>query len=103
MTVREVQALVARADPEARHYTSTKDGNDFTVWREYQRIGISKDDVSGGGWKFQIDRYTKEEFDATADTIEKVLTNEPGVAFGYLVDYEEDTGYIHHIFDCEGY
>lgn len=103
MTVREIQALVVSADPAAKHYESPHNGTDYTVWMEYQRIGISSDDLSGGGWKFQIDRWTKEEYDPVAEQIEQVLNATPGVAFTYMVNYEQDSGYIRHMFDCEGY
>lgn len=102
MTVRDIRDLVVTADPQARHYDSHKDGSDFTVWMEYKRLGLPGDDTHGDGWKFEVDRYTKEEFDPIAELIEKTLTDAEGVAFTYMVDYEQDTGYIRHLFDCEG-
>lgn len=102
MTVRDIQALVASADPAAKHYVNTKDGTDYTVWMEYQRIGLPGDDVHGDGWKFEVDRYTKTEYDEVAEEIERVLTEHDGVAFTYMVEYEQDSRYIRHIFDCEG-
>lgn len=103
MKVRDIQALVVSADPEAKHYTNPHDGTNYTVWMEYQRIGISSDDESGGGWRFQVDRWTKTEYDPVAEAIEQTLKNDPGVAFTYMVNYEQDSGYIRHMFDCEGY
>lgn len=102
MTVKQIAALVGSVDPYARHYYNPHDGTDYTKWQEYQRIGQAGDDHWGDGWKFQIDRYTKQEYDPTAEAIETALKNAEGVAYNYLVDYEQDSGYIHHIFDCEG-
>lgn len=102
MKLEIMAGLISAVDPAARHYDNPHDGTDYTVWREYQRLGAARDDRHGYGWKFQIDRYTKQEFDTTAKELEKMLIHTPGVAYEYLVDYEQDTGYIHHIFDCEG-
>lgn len=102
MTVREIQALVASVDPAARHYTNPHDGTDYTVWMEYMRTGLSGDDAHEKGWKFEIDRFTKQEYDPVAEAIETALTADPRVAFTYNVDYEQDTGYIRHLFDCVG-
>ena len=101
MTVREIAVLVGQMDPEAKHYETASDGANYTTWKEYEYIGQPADDEYGDGWKFQIDRFTREEFDPIADTIKTTLKQTPGVAFSYLVDYEQDSGYIHHIFDCE--
>lgn len=100
MTVRQIQAMVLRADPNAKHYYSTRKGN-FTVWQEYQRLPFAGNDIADKGWKFQIDRYTTEEYDPIAEAIEWVL-NEEMVSYTYQVEYEEETGYIRHLFDCEG-
>ena len=43
-----------------------------------------------------------EKIDEVAERIECVLLEAQGVAYRYVVDYERDSGYIHHIFDCEG-
>lgn len=103
MTVREIKAIVLKADPDAKHYNSPHDGTDYTVWMEYKRTGVSKDNRSGKGWLFQIDRWTKTEYDPVAELIEQVLDDAPDVAYNYMVNYEQDSGYIRHMFDCEGY
>lgn len=102
MTVRQIQELVASVDPLARHYRNTKDGSDYTVWMEYMRTGLNGDDVHESGWKFEIDRFTKQEYDPVAEAIEAALKADPRVAFTYNVEYEQDTGYIRHLFDCVG-
>lgn len=100
MTVRGIQQIVIQADPEAKHYYTKKDGSNFTVWQEYERLPFSGDDIADAGWKFQIDRYTTQEFDPVAEAIERVL-NEHLIAYIYQVVYYEETGYIRHLFDCE--
>lgn len=103
MTVQEIAEIIARADPEAKHYEHAMDGTDFTVWMEHERIGLMADDeYAEPGWRFEIDRYTKTEFDPVADRLEEVLDGEPGISWTHLVRYYSDTKYIRHVFECEG-
>ena len=102
MKVRDIWKFVASIDPDARHYSNPHDGTNYTVWAEYERIGIAKDDEFGDGWKFQIDRFTKTEYDEIAEMLDAALLENPCIAYTYMVEYEQDSKYIHHIFDCEG-
>lgn len=104
MTLEDIRALVLSADPQAMRYESADDSADgYTVWHEYQRLPAMSDDSHDEGWKFQIDRFTTIEDDPVAAAIYAALDQDERVAFEYLIDYEEDTRTIHHIFDCEGY
>ena len=103
MTLAEIKALVAAVDPLARHYASaSRPGESYTVWRETRRLDTSAD---GGhaeeAWAFTVDRYTKSEADPVAAALFAALDGDDRVAVSHLVDYEPDTGYIHHIYDCE--
>lgn len=102
MKLRQIQQLIAGVDPQARHYENTKDGSDYTVWMEYQRTGLSADDEGEEGWKFEVNRFTKQEYDPVAEALENALKADPRIAFTYNVDYEQETGYIRHLFDCVG-
>lgn len=103
MTVQDIAAIILEADPNAEHYKATATGQDFTVWMEYERIGLMADDeYCEPGWKFEIDRYTKTELDPIADKLERVLTDAPGVTWTHRVMYDIETEYIRHVFDCEG-
>lgn len=102
MTLQDIKALVLSADPSAQHYGSTDADVDYTTWREYRRLSMTSNDAHVMGWAFQIDRFTQTEFDPIAQAVEDALTAAPGVAYSYQVDYDPQTGYIHHIFDCEG-
>lgn len=103
MTVSEIQALVVAVDPNAAHYESAhREGEPYTVWYEKRTLPFMGDGEHLGGIKFKIDRFTKSENDQIAAGLYTALEARPDVAFEYLTDYEPDTGYIHHIFDCEG-
>ena len=103
MTLDEIRALVVSVDPSAGHYESAhRPGHSYTVWQEIQRSGLRADNgMPCKSWRFQIDRYTRREDDPVPGRLEAALDADPRVAYSYLVDYEPDTQYIHHIFDCE--
>lgn len=104
MTVEEIKAIVVAVDAEAGHYESAYQGTEaYTVWQEINPLPIMGDNRHATeAWAFQVDRFTKAEGDAIAAALRAALEANPRVAYGYDVDYEPDTGYIHHIFDCEG-
>lgn len=103
MTTDDIRALVIAIDPNAGHYDSAYRNTDaYTVWQELQRTGLMADNARAcKSWRFQIDRFTKQEADPIAAQLESALDAAPAITYDYLVDYEPDTGYIHHIFDCE--
>ena len=104
MTLSEIQALVVAVDNKAGHYESaSKNSTGYTVWYEYRRLALMRDDEHAEGWRFQIDRFTKVENDTVAAALFAALEADDRVAFEYRVDYEPDTRWIHHIYDCEGY
>lgn len=103
MTVQDIKTMVLSVDPKAKHYFSDKKGDAFTVWGEYQRAGQGAEDRHDYGWKFEIDRYTRDEEDTMPDMIEQILIDHPGVAYTYQVYYDHTARYIVHVFDCEGY
>lgn len=100
MTLADFYAILKTADPSATRYFSAQSGN-YTVFQEY---GASH--LPGGNryharkWNIQVDRFTKIPDDPVADAITAALDRD-GIAFRYLVDFELDTKYIHHIWDCE--
>lgn len=104
MTLEEIKALVLSVDDTAEHYESSRTGADsYTVWYELRRLDATADDRHIKGWAFQVDRFTRDEDDATADALFEALDGSDRVAVHYEVDHEPETGYIHHIFDCEGF
>lgn len=103
MTVEAIRDLILEAAPEAKHYRSAVQGDSFTVWQEYRQLDFSADDEHTEAWAFQVDHYTKLEFDPIASAIRMVLEKHPGTTYRYEVVVEKDTGYIRHMFDCEGF
>lgn len=103
MTPSEVRAFLLSVDPTAERYESSRTGSEaYTVWRELGPGQYYADGQTQGVTRFQVDRFTKTEDDPVATALWIALEDSDDIAFDYQVDFEPDTGYIHHIFDCEG-
>lgn len=103
MTKNEIQALLVTIDPDLKHYEVATDGRNFTVWMEYERIVFYADDGSAEkGWKVEINRFTKDEDDPIPDRLEELLEADGRILVKpRRVQYDQRSGYIRHIFDCE--
>lgn len=100
MTLADFAAILHTADPTATRYFSAQTGN-YTVWQEYGADHLPGDNqYQDRKWKIQVDRFTKVADDPVADAITTALDRED-IAYSYQVDFELDTKYIHHIWDCE--
>lgn len=102
MTAEEIKAIVVAVDPAAQRYDSARKGPAYTTWRTGMTLGFMADGEHMGGVRFQIDRFTKDPNDPIAAALFDALEHNDRVAFSHTPDFEPDTGYIHHIFDCEG-
>lgn len=103
MTTSEIKTMLVAVDSTVERYESSRTGSEaYTVWRELGPGAFFADGKHQDVTRFQIDRFTKTEDDTVAAAIFTALEARDDVAFEYLVDHETDTGYIHHIYDCEG-
>ena len=103
MTRSEIKAFLLTSEPNIERYESSRTASEsYTVWRELGPATIYADGRDAGVMRFQVDRFTKHESDEIANNLWIALEDRDDIAFEYIVDYERDTGYIHHIFDCEG-
>ena len=103
MTISEIKTFLVSVDSTIERYESSKrDTDEYTVWYEVNPGTAFADGKHQDVIKFQVDRFTKTEDDGIAAALKTALDARDDIAFDYLVDYEQDTGYIHHIFDCEG-
>lgn len=106
MQLTEIRDLINSADPNARHYDASHEAEsmeNFTVWMETERIIEYADDEGNGmGWRVTIERYTHDEYDEMADTIERVLLADPRVACKpRRVTYYIGDKYIRHTYEVE--
>ena len=77
--------------------------SDITYWEEIQRLPFLGDDVHEEAWRFYVHRFTRDEFDPIAGRLFEILDTDPRTTVIHRTDYEPDSGYIHHIYECEGY
>lgn len=103
MTLEDIRKLLTQADIGIRHYFSMEKEKDYTYWEETRRLPFTSDDGHDEGWRFYVHRYTRQENDRVAADLFRILDAHPGIAVTETIDHDPDTGYIHHIFECEGY
>ena len=103
MTLTEIQTLLVTADTGIKHYFSAGTGEAYSYWEEGRRLPMMADDKHQEAWRFYVHRFTRTASDATATALFNALDGDDRVAVKWIVDTENDTGYIHHIFECEGY
>ena len=102
MTLADIKTLLTSVDSGVRHYYSMGTGEAYTCWEETQRLPLVGDDYHCEiGWRFYVHRFTKDEDDTTASALWTALDQHPAIAVQHTVTFEQDTGYIHHIFACE--
>lgn len=93
------KTLILEADSNATKFKGSG-GDNYTVWSPYRITRVLTDDTEeDSAWAIQVDRFTKTDNDPIATAIYNKL-NQAGIPFEYQVDFEPDTQYIHHIYDC---
>lgn len=101
MTLDDLKNLLLTVTPNTYHYAAFEKPDQYIVWAEYGANPLSADSrYPEKAFKLQVDYFTKMEFDPNVAKIEAVLDTDE-ISYDCLVDYEDDTGYIHHIWDCE--
>ena len=105
MTLKDIRDLLVSAakNNPVTHYFSMDPGHDYTYWEETQQLPLTASDAHEEGWRFYVHRYTRREFDPVADDIFRALDADPRVTVRRTTDFDKDSGYIHHIYECEGY
>lgn len=103
MTLGDIRTLLVSADPNIHHYFSTETDRDYTYWEETRRLPLTADDRHLEAWRFWVHRFTRSEFDPVARRIFDLLDSDPRTSVIHTTDFDLESGYIHHIFECEGY
>jgi hypothetical protein len=103
VTLTDIRNLLVSVDPYIKHYFTDSNADAFSYWEETRRLPMVSDDRHEQAWRFYVHRYTKAENDVVASQLFDALDQDPRIAFQYTVDFDADSGYIHHIYDCEGY
>ncbi len=99
MTLLELRDLLLTLNLPVYHYHAHQQPDEYIVWAEYgtdDQIADNKNTETA--YRVQVDYFTKTEFDPNVDKINDLLDTDES-RFRHPVDYEPDTGYIHHIWD----
>lgn len=99
MTLREFAAVLATAYPKVSHYTASKEKGNYIVWTEYGGRKQAAGPLTVQ--KIQVDLYTRVELDPALKSVLMALEKAGVSTDAPATTYEEDTGYIHHIIECE--
>lgn len=104
MTLSEIQNLLVFVDPDIKHHFSMSKAWSYSYWEETGRLPFLADDRHEEAWRFVVHFFTKTENDPRAWAFFDTLDEDPRTTVQYIpAGMEKDTGYIHHIYECEGY
>ena len=104
MTLTEIRNILVGVDPDIRHHFSTETERNYTYWEETRRLPLLADDGHLEAWAFTVHRFTRDENDPLVNLLFEALDANPAIGVTYQGGaYDTDSGYIHHIWDCEGY
>lgn len=94
-------ALVPLTD-RVYHYWRPKMAAPYIIWAELSegQPFYANNKKAESFWHGTVDLYTKEEFDPLFDQIQEALQGVEGLTYTLTdVQYEDDTGLIHHTWE----
>ena len=104
MTIDAFFAIVHAIDAEASRYQRLRKPSDkaYTVWSDYGTGTLYANGIPAGKTKkIQVDYFTFAEDDPVALQFFRAFSENDDITVIHLTDFEAETRYIHHIFDCE--
>lgn len=105
MTIDAFIALVKSIDKDAARYEYIKQKSEpkaYTVFAEYKTKALYANGVIvEKAIMVQVDYFTQTENDPKAQAYFDAFTTDDNITCQYDTDFESDTRYIHHIYDCE--
>lgn len=101
----DFKALLLTVDANISHYFGLSDGEPwrpYTVWTEYEFDPLyGSNGYAEPMWRVLVERYTKDEDDATVRAIMDKLEAAPGVTYLYSLRRNQELGMLYHAWDCE--
>ena len=103
MTLPEFRDLLLTVCPQVFHYEAAKAESDYIVWHEAGTLSLMGDGESAeSGTRIAVDFFTKDEYSPVQARLELVLGDHDEICLtDYAIDFEKDTGLIHHAMTCE--
>lgn len=103
MTIEAFAELVYSIDPDAARYEMIgQKGDAYTMFADYDTVILFANGRPAGLLhKIQVDFFTRTEDDPVAFRFLRAFAENDEITCTYQKDFESDSRYIHHIFDCE--
>ena len=104
MTIDAFVAIVKAIDPDVSRYQRIRKPTDaaYSVWSDYGTGTLYANGVPAGKTKkIQVDYFTFTPDDPVALQFYQAFSENDEITVLHNTDFETDTRYIHHIFDCE--
>lgn len=104
MTINDFVSIVKEIDPDVSRYQRLRKPSDkaYTVWSDYGTGTLYADGIPAGKTKkIQVDYFTFTPDDPVALRFFNAFSENDEIVCKHMTDFEEDSRYIHHIFDCE--
>ena len=103
MTIEAFAELLFSIDPNtARNDMIGQKGDAYTVFSDYSTsILYANGRPAGFLHKIQVDYFTRTEDDPVAFRFLRAFAENDEITCDYQKDFETDSRYFHHIFDCE--
>ena len=104
MTIEDFAKIIQSIDPDAARYQKIRKHSDraYTVWNDYATDQLMADGRAAECTKkIQIDYYTLVEDDPIAQKFYRELSKNDEITVSHLTEFDPETRYIRHIFDCE--
>lgn len=102
MTIDEFVCLIKTIDPNPIKYRAIGQmDNQYTVYFPYKHESMFCDNEEAeSAERIQVDYFTKTDNDPIAAQFLHAFSHSDSISCSYRTDFEDDTRYIHHIFDC---
>ena len=104
MTIDAFVGIVQAIDADASRYQRLRKPSDkaYTVWSDYGTGTLYANGISARKTKkIQVDYFTFKEDDPVALAFFRAFSENDEITVVHNTDFETETRYIHHIFDCE--
>ena len=101
MTQAELKQFLLTLDANLKKFHWNGSGEDYTIWAPHNPQTEMSDDLPEDVlYTVTIHRFTKNPNDGLIDQIQAGLDDAYVASGDVLTDFEQDTGYFHHILDC---